>query len=64
MRIRELYQPYDRGTPQYYRGWWREGFKAAAFGKNFQDPEEKQVSWYRTVDDQSVSSRLFAALTV
>lgn len=54
-RIRELYQPYDKGTPQYWKGWWREGFKAPAFGKNFQDPEEKQATWYNTITDDSVS---------
>jgi hypothetical protein len=53
-RIRELYQPLDRGTPQYWKGLWREGFKTPAFGKNFEQPEEKQVSWYRVVDDQTV----------
>lgn len=53
-RARELFQPFDRGTPQYYRGLWREGFKVPAFSKNFEEPEEKQVSWYRNMDDQGV----------
>lgn len=53
-RVRELYQPYDKGTPQYWKGLWREGYKTSAFKKNFQEPEEKDVIWYKTVEDQTV----------
>lgn len=53
-QVRELYQPFDKGTPQYWKGLWKEGFKTEAFKQNFEAPEDQQVSWYRAVDDQKV----------
>jgi hypothetical protein len=44
-KIRELYQPHDRGTPQYYKGWWRQGFETVAYKELFAGKEEKSVEW-------------------
>jgi hypothetical protein len=43
--IRALYEPYDLGTPQYYKGWWRKGFEVPAYKELFEPPEEGTSEW-------------------
>lgn len=53
--IRELYQPFDMGTPQYYKGWWRRGFESKAYQDLFEAPEETTSEWGLGMTEDQVS---------
>jgi hypothetical protein len=55
--LRQYYQAHDRGTPQFYKGWWRRGFETEAYKELFQPQEEKTVSWEVGMTEDQVSSR-------
>lgn len=55
-RIRELYNEYDRGTPQQYKGWWRTCFETDAFKDGFEkEVVERSVDWTVGLTEQNVS---------
>ena len=43
--VRDLYQPLDLGTPQYYRGWWRKCFEVEACHELYEPPEQGTSEW-------------------
>lgn len=59
-KLREYYQAYDLGTPQYYRGLWRAMFDSKAYKELFQPAEEKQFSWTIGMTEDQVVDRLFS----
>jgi len=54
--IRKHYQQHDRGTPQYYKGWWRKCFEVEAYAELFAKPEEKSAPWRVGLTEDQVSS--------
>ena len=54
--IRKHYQQHDRGTPQYYKGWWRKCFEVEAYAELFEKPEEKSSPWKVGMTEDQVSS--------
>lgn len=58
--IRELYQPFDMGTPQYYKGWWRRGFESKAYQDLFEAPEETTSEWGLGMTEDQLVNRLFS----
>lgn len=61
-RARELFEPYDLGTPQYYRGLWRRCFDDPAYKELFQESakEEETFGWERGITDQGVLDRILS----
>ncbi|WVQ72345.1 hypothetical protein IAR50_001896 [Cryptococcus sp. DSM 104548] len=58
--LRETYQPFDLGTPQYYKGWWRKMFDNPAYGELFDKQEERQVGWHAGITEQGLVDRLLS----
>ncbi|ODN73892.1 hypothetical protein, variant [Cryptococcus amylolentus CBS 6039] len=58
--LRKTYQPFDLGSPQYYKGWWRKMFENPVYGELFEVQEEKQVGWSAEMTEQGVLDRLLS----
>ncbi|KAK8844700.1 hypothetical protein IAR55_006549 [Kwoniella newhampshirensis] len=58
--IREAYQPYDLGTPQYYKGLWRDMFETVAYKELFEDKEEWKTEWSVGITEDQLINRLFS----
>lgn len=56
--LRELYQPLDLGSPQYYRMLWRKMFDVDVYKASFEPPEETQVRWSVEMDEDKLLARL------
>ena len=52
--LRELYQPLDLGSPQYYRMLWRKMFDVDVYKTSFEPAEETQVQWSVEMDEDKV----------
>lgn len=57
--LREIYQPLDQGSPQYYRGLWRKMSDAKAIAL-FEDVEESHYDWAMEMNEDSVVERVFS----
>lgn len=57
-----LVLPYDRGSPQYARGYWRACFDAPAYAELFDTAktEEFHDPWERAFDTQGLEGRLLS----
>jgi SAM-dependent methyltransferase len=58
--LRELYQPLDLGSPQYYRMLWRKMFDTAAYKDLFEPAAEAHFPWEMGMDEDQVVERLFS----
>ncbi|WVO16072.1 hypothetical protein L204_103737 [Cryptococcus depauperatus] len=58
--LRNTYQPYDLGTPQYYKGLWRSMFDTNAYKELFHKQEEHKISWSMGITDQMLIERLLS----
>jgi hypothetical protein len=57
--IRDLYEPLDLGTPQYYKGLWRRCFDSIAYKELFEPPEESSSVWSLGITEDQVSVSSF-----
>lgn len=53
--LRALYEPYDLGSPQYYKMLWRKGFEVEAYKELFEPPAESHTEWAWGMTEDSVS---------
>jgi len=44
-RLRDLFEKYEEGSPQFRLGLWRATFDAASYGKNFEKEQELTFPW-------------------
>ncbi|KAL7420224.1 hypothetical protein Q5752_005191 [Cryptotrichosporon argae] len=58
--VRAHYEPYDLGTPQYYRGQWRATFAAPACGELFAPVEEAHFAWDVGMTEDGLVDRLLS----
>ncbi|WVQ94246.1 hypothetical protein IAU59_001324 [Kwoniella sp. CBS 9459] len=58
--IRKAYQPYDLGSPQYYKGWWRKMFDTEAYKTLFEVKEEVGFKWDVGMNEDQVIDRIFS----
>ncbi|OCF42138.1 hypothetical protein I317_03989 [Kwoniella heveanensis CBS 569] len=58
--VRTAYQPYDLGSPQYYKGWWRKMFDTQAYKDLFEEKEEVGFKWDTGVSEDQLIDRLFS----
>ncbi|WVF66620.1 hypothetical protein IAT40_001360 [Kwoniella sp. CBS 6097] len=58
--IRKAYQPYDLGSPQYYKGWWRKMFDTEAYKELFEKKEEVSFDWDVGMNEDQVIDRIFS----
>ncbi|RXK34966.1 hypothetical protein M231_07780 [Tremella mesenterica] len=58
--LRELYEPLDLGSPQYYRGLWRQTFEAETYKNGLQPPEMGTSEWEMVMDEDMLVQRLFS----
>ncbi|KAK4686483.1 hypothetical protein P7C73_g3647, partial [Tremellales sp. Uapishka_1] len=56
--LREFYEPYDLGTPQYYRGLWRDTFKVPAYDELFEAPQESTSRWSLPMTEDQLVERI------
>ncbi|TXT10672.1 hypothetical protein VHUM_02177 [Vanrija humicola] len=59
-QAREFYQPYDLGTPQYYRMRWRAMADTPAFTELFEPLEETKFTWTSPVTEDGVVDRVLS----
>ena len=52
--IRALYQDYDKGTPQQYKGWWKSMYDTKAYTELFAPPEEHSIPWTVGLTEEQV----------
>jgi len=57
--LRDLYQPLDLGSPQYYRGLWRKMFDTQAYKTLFDPVEEDHFPWDMPCTEDQLVERLF-----
>ncbi|OWZ60013.1 hypothetical protein C356_00426 [Cryptococcus neoformans c45] len=58
--LREAYQGYDLGSPQYYKGLWRKMFETPAYKELFGPSEEHTIPWSVGITESGVLDRLFS----
>ncbi|WVQ80799.1 hypothetical protein IAT38_002905 [Cryptococcus sp. DSM 104549] len=58
--LRDTYEPFDLGTPQYYRGLWRKMFDTPAYSELFEPQEEWQTSWAVGLTEDGLVQRLLS----
>lgn len=62
--LRALYEPYDLGSPQYYKMLWRKGFETPAYKELFEPPAESHTEWAWGMTEDSVSGLGVGAVLV
>ncbi|WRT63286.1 uncharacterized protein IL334_000190 [Kwoniella shivajii] len=58
--VRENYQQHDLGSPQYYKGWWREMFNTKAYKDLFEEKVEWSTEWGRGITEDGLIDNLFS----
>ncbi|WVR03154.1 hypothetical protein IAU60_000144 [Kwoniella sp. DSM 27419] len=58
--IRAAYEPYNLGTPQYYKGLWRAMFDTKAYKEMFEEKEEWSTEWTKETTADQLVERLFS----
>ncbi|WVW81347.1 hypothetical protein I302_103338 [Kwoniella bestiolae CBS 10118] len=58
--IRDSYEPYDLGSPQYYKGLWRKMFETQAYMELFEEKEEWITTWGTGISEDELIDRLFS----
>ncbi|GFZ44789.1 hypothetical protein JCM24511_02515 [Saitozyma sp. JCM 24511] len=58
--LRALYEPYDLGSPQYYKMLWRKGFEVEAYKELFEPPAESHTEWAWGMTEDSLVDRVFS----
>lgn len=58
--LREAYQRYDLGSPQYYKGLWRKMFETPAYKELFDSSEQHTVPWYVGITEDGILDRLLS----
>lgn len=56
--IKPVYAEHDLGTPQYYKGLWKEGYDTEAYKQLFEPPVHEQDTWSLGMTEQAVSYTL------
>ncbi|WWC85423.1 uncharacterized protein L201_000286 [Kwoniella dendrophila CBS 6074] len=59
-KIRESYQPYDLGTPQYYKGWWKKMYETKAYKDLFEEKEDYKTRWSIGLTEDVLIDRQFS----
>ena len=59
-QLREAYEAYEQGSPQFRLGLWRNVFKAASYDKLFEPAEETQWSFALHSTEDKVVDRVFS----
>ncbi|WWD06257.1 hypothetical protein V865_004344 [Kwoniella europaea PYCC6329] len=59
-QVRESYEKYDLGSPQYYKGWWRKMFDTQAYEELFEEKEEWSTKWMKGITEDELIDRLFS----
>ena len=57
-QLRDVYEPYEGGSPQFRLGLWRQVFDAPSYSRFFQPPEETVVPHLITATAESVVERV------
>ncbi|CAK9784664.1 unnamed protein product [Cutaneotrichosporon oleaginosum] len=58
--LRAAYQAHDLGSPQYYRGLWRQMFETPAYHDLFASKEEHRFAWDVGIDEDAVVARIMS----
>ncbi|KAL1408896.1 hypothetical protein Q8F55_005710 [Vanrija albida] len=58
--LRDYYQPFDLGTPQYYRMRWRAMVDTPAYAELFEPLEETKFAWSSPVTEDGVVDRVLS----
>ncbi|WWC57668.1 uncharacterized protein I303_100202 [Kwoniella dejecticola CBS 10117] len=58
--IREAYQKFDKGSPQYYKGWWKAMYDTKAYKELFQEKVEWKTRWSKGITEDQLVDRLFS----
>ncbi len=59
-QLRDLYEPYEQGTPQFRLDLWRQVFDTPSYQKHFKPHEEKNWQYKLTSDTNGVVNRVFS----
>jgi SAM-dependent methyltransferase len=59
-RIRDLYQPLDLGSPQYYRGLWKAMFDTNAYKELYEPVHDEHLPWDMGMNEDQLVDRLFS----
>lgn len=59
-RLREVYQPHDLGSPQYYRKLWRAMFDTKAYKELYSPAEETSFPWEMGMNEDQVVDRVMS----
>jgi hypothetical protein len=58
LKVTSFFEPYNLGTPQYFKGLWRKMFDTAAYNELFDTQVETKHPWSVGVTEDSVSQNI------
>ncbi|BEI86126.1 hypothetical protein CcaverHIS002_0604130 [Cutaneotrichosporon cavernicola] len=58
--LRETYQPYDQGSPQYYRMLWRSMYETTAYKRLYSPKQEVHFPWEMGMTEDQVVDRVMS----
>lgn len=58
--LRDLYQPLDQGSPQYYRGGWKKLYDTDAYKSLFEPAQIEQFPWHMGMTEEGIRDRIFS----
>lgn len=59
-QIRDAYEKYESGTPQYRLGWWKKMFETEAYKENFDSPQQFDYRVVHPTTSQGVVDRVWS----